>query len=791
MNAPFVVAQAITTGQAATRTTVKLTKPANGQAVSVQLDANTQLDFSGIANDQITLVRVGNQLVILFDNQATLTIPLFFDPNGNPLDGIAIDLGGRIVDGQEFAGLFPITTDQSILPAAGGAGGGGDGFGAGDPTVDALNVGNPLDLLGNEDGTPVTFTINEILGRDGDETVPVEPGPTAFSQTIGIDEDGDGSAGFPSFRPSCLTRFPARSRATTRPRHWFIWAARLAGNQPLFDFGPDGPAAIDPIVFDIAALNALALALDLTSGGEPVVFVASPFGNGVIGQTLSGIPVMLVGADPLTGDFAVGIFRPLDHAPPADGVAFENEIVLTFNFTLTDGNGTQTTGTLTVNVDDNSPDPCNPIPGFVEEGVAPLQVAVDLDLEWGADNFNNSGNDEGPRLAAIGQGDRSIEFATTTAGEYVVARDADGNLLPSLTSNGDPVLFTIVPPAFPGAFVFLVAYVEQSPGLAPKAPNDPGVVFWVSLSDLNQGDAVFELRGPLDHPAPSSTPVIMPDLSTEFPHALDLTFSFKAFDSDGDGVTGGFTIRVDAAGIIRPSLCGCWSEVDYSGLPGGVFINLSDGERTVGTEIVAAHTAEDREGVTPVIGHDQLGTDVLDAIGTDSDDIIIGGVEDNLLDGLGGDDLIRGGRGHDIIYGGGGEDTIYGGRGDDAIQGNGGDDTIYGGRGDDLIEGNGGDDNIRGGAAAISFSLAPVTTPFAAVAATTSSSPTAVTTPSSIMSAKAWTSSMAAAATTSRKSTAPAIPKPTTSIRSSSSIRSSGPRNSSASISATASTRPM
>ena len=45
--------------------------------------------------------------------------------------------------------------DRSEHPAgAGGAGGGGDGFGAGDPTVDALNVGNPLDLLGGEEGTP-------------------------------------------------------------------------------------------------------------------------------------------------------------------------------------------------------------------------------------------------------------------------------------------------------------------------------------------------------------------------------------------------------------------------------------------------------------------------------------------------------------------------------------------------------------------------------------------------------------------------------------------------------------
>ena len=62
MNAPFVVAQAvnsgqgITTGQApSTPRVVKLTKPQGEQAIVINMDGNTRLNFSGIAGEKITL----------------------------------------------------------------------------------------------------------------------------------------------------------------------------------------------------------------------------------------------------------------------------------------------------------------------------------------------------------------------------------------------------------------------------------------------------------------------------------------------------------------------------------------------------------------------------------------------------------------------------------------------------------------------------------------------------------------------------------------------------------------
>src|SRR6185369_12594469 len=62
---------------------IKVEKPQNNQAVSIHLDGNTKLDLSDIAGDKITFVRVGERLVILFDNQATVTIEPIFASDGS------------------------------------------------------------------------------------------------------------------------------------------------------------------------------------------------------------------------------------------------------------------------------------------------------------------------------------------------------------------------------------------------------------------------------------------------------------------------------------------------------------------------------------------------------------------------------------------------------------------------------------------------------------------------------------------------------------------------------------
>ena len=108
--------------------------------------------------------------------------------------------------------------------------------------------------------------------------------------------------------------------------------------------------------------------------------------------------------------------------------------------------------------------------------------------------------------------------------------------------------------------------------------------------------------------------------------------------------------------------------------------------------------------------------------GTESDDVMTGRAEGNLMIGLGGNDRIDGGAGNDTIQGGLGDDTLIGGDGSDVLQlaglgnasvdllvtaaqntGQGMDvisgfETVFGGAGDDRIFATNGDNRLVGGA---------------------------------------------------------------------------------------------
>ena len=125
MNGPFVVAQANVAGAAAAVKKpvriVKVTKPSDGQAITVDLgyEQQTKLDLTAVANEKMTLVHIGEKLIILFDNNATVTVEPFFDSMGVPRQDLTVEVPGRDMSSSEFAAVFPITTDQSVLPAAG------------------------------------------------------------------------------------------------------------------------------------------------------------------------------------------------------------------------------------------------------------------------------------------------------------------------------------------------------------------------------------------------------------------------------------------------------------------------------------------------------------------------------------------------------------------------------------------------------------------------------------------------------------------------------------------------
>lgn len=84
-------------------------------------------------------------------------------------------------------------------------------------------------------------------------------------------------------------------------------------------------------------------------------------------------------------------------------------------------------------------------------------------------------------------------------------------------------------------------------------------------------------------------------------------------------------------------------------------------------------------------------------LGTDGDDILVGGDYGAVVDGFGGNDLVSTGAGNDTVFGGDGDDHIVTSAGDDEVRAGAGNDVVFGGVGDDRLSGGAGDDRLFGG----------------------------------------------------------------------------------------------
>ncbi len=93
--------------------------------------------------------------------------------------------------------------------------------------------------------------------------------------------------------------------------------------------------------------------------------------------------------------------------------------------------------------------------------------------------------------------------------------------------------------------------------------------------------------------------------------------------------------------------------------------------------------------------------------GTDADETIKTGANNDTIDGGGGkdklfgggdNDVVKGSGGNDVVKGDGGKDKVYGGNGNDKVYGNAGLDKLFGDAGNDTLLGGGGKDVMDGGA---------------------------------------------------------------------------------------------
>src|SRR6266446_3599747 len=191
MNGQFQVAQASGTGNSNNATPArifKLTKPLTDQSVVINLgyEQKVQVDFSAIANEKITIVHIGEKLVILFDNQSTVTVEPFFDSRHDALGNLTIEVApGRDLTVSEFASTFSITTDTSVLPAS-GTDGNAQASGANflPPLIDDLPPIGTNELAPPEVLPPLIFTNQPDLAIPTNPTPPPPPPPPVNPVTI-------------------------------------------------------------------------------------------------------------------------------------------------------------------------------------------------------------------------------------------------------------------------------------------------------------------------------------------------------------------------------------------------------------------------------------------------------------------------------------------------------------------------------------------------------------------------------------------------------------------------------
>ena len=255
--------------------------------------------------------------------------------------------------------------------------------------------------------------------------------------------------------------------------------------------------------------------------------------------------VQLTITDPQSGAYKAEQLAAINH-PQGTTPGTEDNVGFTVSYVVTDGDNDTATGTLSINVDDDTPVIGTAANGIVDEDgglpggnpgplfdggdafLVPTTAHGDLAILWGADNGNAVA--DGGFTGVQVMGDRSVVFGAGT----VAALEGQ-----NLSSNGTAL-----------------SYAVSGNGTVLTASAGGAVVFTVTLSDQNSGSWNFELKGVLDHPTAGTEDDIV------------LSFGYVARDGDGDSATGAFSVSVDddtpiALGTILPRY------VEEEALPGG------------------------------------------------------------------------------------------------------------------------------------------------------------------------------------------------------------------------------
>ncbi|WIF31842.1 Ig-like domain-containing protein [Lentibacter algarum] len=437
--------------------------------------------------------------------------------------------------------------------------------------------------------------------------------------------------------------------------------------------------------------------------------------------------------EPLNGSVVINADGTVTYTPDAGFTGTD-----TFDYTITDPAGNESTATVTVVVED----PADLPPVATDDA-----DTTDLDTPVVIDVLGNDSDPEGEALTVT-------DTTEPLNGSVVINADGTVTYTPDAGFTGtDTFDYTITDPAGNESTATVTVVVEDPADLPPVATDDadttdldtPVVIDVLGNDSDPEGEAltVTDTTEPLN-----GSVVINADGTVTYTPDAGFTgtdtFDYTITDPAGNESTATVTVVVEDPADLPPVAT---DDADTTDLDTPVVINvLGNDSDPEGEALTVTGTTEPLNGsvvinadgtvtYTPDAGF--TGTDTFDYTITDPagnestatvtvmvqdpampDGIVSGTPNDDLIDtGYTGDpdgdlidandqiipgedvndDIVRAGDGADTVLAGDGDDDVQGGTGDDDLSGEAGDDSLFGEEGNDIIDGGDGDDTIDGG----------------------------------------------------------------------------------------------
>ncbi|MBY6111365.1 tandem-95 repeat protein [Halomonas sp. DP1Y21-3] len=383
---------------------VVLAKPLDHSHPGVESDINFSVGYtitdsvgdSASGSIDITVdddTPVANADSATTDNDGTVTV----DVLGN--DQFGADgqgaLTGATVQGGATVGTVAVNPDGSLAFTP------NPGF-VGNATIDYTAT--------DGDGSTVGGSLNVAVadGGTGPTTPDSDGDPTTTNPTAVVDEDGlpGGIAG---------------------------GVGDVAGENTVasgtlgYSFGTDGPAANGAFTWRLAGLPS-----DLeTADGRAVTFTLGNAGSTIVGLASDGSGgteqvITITLTDQASGTYQVTLHQPLEHSP-GNG---ENDLGFFAGYTITDADGSQANGFLSVVVDDDTPHASDAQDGLLASGTV---------------NFGDIAGADGIKSVQFGAGLNGAEVKSASGGMLLTSNgesltyqlSGDGKTLQAKTAGGD------------------------------------------------------------------------------------------------------------------------------------------------------------------------------------------------------------------------------------------------------------------------------------------------------------------------------------------------------------------